>query len=269
MRWSNSINRSLIAESSAQSGPQLFHDRRFVAHGRHHSHAVGESSLAPQLSLDVIPHIADLTLESLRNIRNSVAKNFEVGLSVSDTLRDRQNIGGDARGCLRTEGIVNGRPIGARPLWPGALIVASGPSPRPRSGPLESGRGGRKDAGSEIEGPWPSGPKEGPGALWIPAKGQRTRKGIGREGRRGRSKSSRRRKAGNAGKARASAAGKLAYIVPGVAEAAHGKSGTLIVLSTRSKQRSRSRASERSMRGAAGCVGTFSGLHVIPCGWRH
>ena len=42
------------------------------------THMLLVSALAPQFRLDVIPHIADLTLESFRNIRNPVAENFEV-----------------------------------------------------------------------------------------------------------------------------------------------------------------------------------------------
>ena len=90
------------------------------------THMLLVSALAPQFRLDVIPHIADLTLESFRNIRNTVAEDFEVGLSTSDTLRDRKNIGGDAREGLRTEGILDGRPRGAGPGEPPAIIVGRG-----------------------------------------------------------------------------------------------------------------------------------------------
>ena len=56
--------------------------------------------------------VADLVLESLGDVRDSVPENLEIGLGVGHALRDRQNIGGDMRGWLRTESIVSSRPAG-------------------------------------------------------------------------------------------------------------------------------------------------------------
>ena len=99
-------------------------------------------------------------------------------------------------------------------------------------------------------------------AAGIPAKGQRTGRKIGWKRSRGvRGRSSRRRKGRqrrqstsingrHAGVHRARRCESRAW------QKRHMQRSTLIILSRRSKQRSVSRASERSVRGAAGCVGT-------------
>ena len=72
---------------------------------------------------------------------------------------------------------------------------------------------------------WP-GPEEGPGALWVRRDRGQEERSVGKEAKGCAAEAADAEKAGNAGKARASAAGKLALIVPSVAEAVHGKSGT-------------------------------------------
>ena len=74
---------------------------------------------------------------------------------------------------------------------------------------------------AQIEGPRSSGPD--PKRAREPSGSPRRDRGQERECE---AKAVDAEKAGNAGRARASAAGMLAVIVPGVAEAVHGKSGT-------------------------------------------
>ena len=102
-----------------------------------------------------------------------------------------------------------------------------------------------------------------------------TRRKVGRKGnRRVRSRSSRRRKSRQRRQStsigsRHAGVHRARRCESGAWQKRHVQRSTLIILSRRSKQRSVSKASERSMRGAAGCVGTFMGLHSIPCDWRH
>ena len=105
---------------------------------------------------------------------------------------------------------------------PGALSAAPGPG-GDVIGPSVAWRG----RGPFLAGAVGPGLKQGPGTFWIPAKGQRTRRKVGRKEAKGcAAEAADAEKAGNAGKPRASAAGMLAFIVPGVAKAVHGKSGT-------------------------------------------
>ena len=69
-------------------------------------------AFALHLSLNKIPHISDLVLKAFGDVRYAGPQNLEVGLGIGNALRDRQNIGGDARGCLWTESIADGRPVG-------------------------------------------------------------------------------------------------------------------------------------------------------------
>ena len=116
---------------------------------------------------------------------------------------------------------------GATPPWPGAFIVAPGPwrgAERPCA--MVMGRpttAQRRTIGvrAQIEGPRSSGPD--PKRAREPSGSPRRDRGQERECE---AKAVDAEKAGNAGRARASAAGMLAVIVPGVAEAVHGKSGT-------------------------------------------
>ena len=91
MRSSNSIIRSLIAKVSrvktALGGlrigdPSLTGDV---------TQMLLLIMLAPHLSLSKIPHIADLVLERLGDVCDTVPENLEVSLGVGHTLRDRSD----------------------------------------------------------------------------------------------------------------------------------------------------------------------------------
>ena len=116
------------------------------------------------------------------DISHTVPQNLEVVLRCCNTLRDRHYIGGDARGCLRTESITDGRAVGVRQSEPWAMAGKPGKSP-PRPGALSAAPG---PCGG-IKGPVCPAPDHGPegrrvrdrrtavvwfgleeGALWVP-----------------------------------------------------------------------------------------------------
>ena len=55
--------------------------------------------------------MSDLVLEAVGDVSHAGPRNLEVGLRRGNTLRDRQKIGGDCRGCLWTESIADGRAV--------------------------------------------------------------------------------------------------------------------------------------------------------------
>ena len=251
-------------------------------------------AFALHLSLNKIPHISDLVLKAFGDVRYAGPQNLEVGLGIGNALRDRQNLSGDVCGCLWTESIADGRPVGigrgkppaiiagasrarrvqrckARnsPPWPGALSAAPGPGGDVKGpGAAWKGKGPSSCPApdykrSEIGGPRPSGPdtNRSPGALWIPAKGQRTRRKVGRKrSRRVRSRSSRHRKSRQRRPSigsRHAGVHRARRCKSGAWQKRHMQRSTLIILSRRSKQRSVSKASERS-RTASRATGVTS-----------
>ncbi|CAE7710354.1 JNK [Symbiodinium sp. CCMP2592] len=91
-------------------------------------------TLFPQLGLKKLPHVSDLALKCFSDIRDAVPQYVEVGLGVGHTLRDRQNIGGDARGCVRPNGFIDQGPDSTGASMPPAILGGGGSTTMIRRG---------------------------------------------------------------------------------------------------------------------------------------